>query len=487
MKLNEILKDIEVKQIIGNIKNIEIENLSDNTNNVKKDTLFICVKGLRVDSHKFYLDAIKNGALAFVVEEKLNTKLPQIVVKDTRAITGKLANNFYNKPLKNIKLVSLVGTNGKTTTSYLIKDILESAGKKVGVIGTSGSVVDSMPIKTSLTTPDTLQLFEVFDKMKKQDVEVIVLELSAHAISFKKHCGFKSDITAFTNLTREHLDFFASYEDYKETKISVFNSKFTNKAVINVDDATGLILLRKADVPITTYGVKNASDVFLINLKMNLMSSNFVVNIDDEIGLINFNLPAKYNAYNALCAASVCFELGLGPNQIFKGLNNAHQVNGRFNITAVGKNNYVIIDYAHSIKALENLLKNVKSLSKSNIITVFGLPGNRDQTNRKEMGKIASKYSKKVIVTSDNPDLENPLRIMGQIAEGVECSKLIKIEDRKKAIEKALSIIKEKDVIVIAGKGDETYQIVNNVRQKYNDLLTLKQILKRQYKTNLSV
>ena len=483
MKLINLLSGIEILETVGDYENALIKNLNVNTKIKKESSLFVCIKGLRIDSHNLLEEIRASGATSLIVERKLDVNLPQIVVKNSRVALGVLANNFYNNPLKNIKLVTIVGTNGKTTTSYLIKDILESSGLKVGVIGTSGNYVNGKFFKADLTTPDTLELFELFNKMKNASVNVIVMELSAHAIKLNKTSGFISDVCVFTNFSQDHLDFFKTIGNYKNTKKSVFNKNFCKYAVINSDDEVGKEILKETKLKALTYGIKEASHIFAINLSMNLSGSSFFINLLDTVGKVNLNLPAKFNVYNSLAAASCCLAIGLSQEEIIKGLNKKHIVNGRFNLIFISKNCYVVIDYAHTPDALENLLSNVKSLSKCELITVLGCPGNRDEGKRAIMGKIASKYSNEVVITSDNPDLENPLSIMDDIKRGVKNCQCEFIENRSEAIEYGLSKLKQKTVLVIAGKGDEPYQIINNIKSPYNDKETLLKLLNKTHKS----
>ena len=481
MKLKELLKGIQIERIIGDISKINIDALCDNSNKVAKNSLFVAIIGLRVDSHNFAKDAVSNGAVALVVEQVLEVYLPQIVVNNTREVLGKLANNFYNNVTSNLKIISIIGTNGKTTTSYLIKDILEEANLKVGVIGTSGIFICGKKQPSNLTTPDTLELFELFNQMKESGVQVIIMEVSAHAIKLNKVKVFKVDIAFFTNFSQDHLDCFDSLEDYKQTKISYFAPDFCNLAVINVDDEAGQELYNKTTVPSLTYGIKNPSDVFCIDLKMSLKGSSFFINLVDSVNKIALNLPAKFNVYNSLAAACTCFALGVEEEQIINGLNSTHKVDGRFNIIEFGKNCNVIIDYAHTPEAISNLLKSIKKLSKAKNICVFGCPGNREQKKRSVTGKIIGELCDYAVITSDNPDLENPNIIFEQIESGLKQTKCPYeiVEDRAEAIKVALAKVKkqEKTNILVLGKGSEDYQIINGLKSPYNDEEEIKSLL----------
>jgi UDP-N-acetylmuramoyl-L-alanyl-D-glutamate--2,6-diaminopimelate ligase len=482
LKVKELLKGIEVKSIIGDVDNLEIEFLCDDSNKVQNNSLFVAIKGLRVDAHNFAQTAIDKGATCLVVERLLQVDIPQILVENTREVLAKLANNFYNNVTEDLKIISIIGTNGKTTTSYLIKDILENANIKVGVVGTSGIFICGKGQKSNLTTPDTLELFELFNQMKSEGVQVVVMEVSAHAIKLNKVSGFKADIAVFTNFSQDHLDFFDSLEDYKQTKMNYFKPEFCNLAVINVDDEVGQELYGKINLPILTYGIKNPSDVFCIDLKMNLKGSSFFINLVDSVNKIKLNLPAKFNIYNALAAACSCFALGIEQEQIINGLNNFHKVDGRFNIIEFGKNCNVIIDYAHTPEAIRNLLKSVKKLSYAKNICVFGCPGNREQKKRSITGKIVGENCDFAIITSDNPDLENPNIIFEQIESGLKRTKCPYkiVEDRAAAIKLALTEVKkqEKTNILLLGKGSEDYQIINGLKSPYNDEEELKKIIK---------
>jgi UDP-N-acetylmuramoyl-L-alanyl-D-glutamate--2,6-diaminopimelate ligase len=474
VRLDKLLNNIKVKKITGEKNKVKIKHLSDNSKLVKNQSLFVAINGIKVNAIEFANEAIENGAVALVVEKPIKTIKPvvQIVVEDARLTFSLIARNFYSSVVKDLKIISIVGTNGKTTTSHIIKNILQKSKIKVGVIGTNGIFINNNKIHSNLTTPDTLHLYKILEKMHKQNVQIVVMEVSAHAIKLKKTVGLKSSVAVFTNFSSEHLDFFNSIEEYKNTKMSYFTNDFCNMAVINADDEVGQQILSKNKVKCLTYGIQNPSDVFCINLKMNLKGSNFVLNLNDSVNNINLNLPAKFNIYNALAAASACFVVGLDADSIVKGLNSFHKVDGRFNTINVGKNN-IVIDYAHTPKAMLNIINTVKKLSKNKIICVFGCPGSRDQFKRSQTGKIAGELCDYVIVTTDNPDIENPLKIFDQIESGLKltsCNYEI-IEDRKLAIMRAFQIKKsmKNANILVLGKGCEQYQIINNINSPYND------------------
>ena len=484
MKLSDLIEKTEVKKIIGNIENIEISAIYDNSKKVKKDGLFVAISGLQVDSHAFILEAKNNGAVAVVVEKECDINIPQIIVENTRIVLSKLAGFFYKDVLSKLKIISVIGTNGKTTTTHFIKEILLKVGFKVGVIGTSGIFIHNKKLPNKLTTPDTLDLFLIFEEMVKEKIEVVVMEISAHAIFLHKTDGFISDIAVFTNISPEHLDFFSSMKEYEKVKASYFTNEFCKTAVINADDKLGKKLLKIKDIPVFSYSLNSNSTLFLKNLKISLNKSAFTLFLKNNKKRISVNIPSLFNIYNLLAATLTCVILKVSFEKLITILPKLKLTNGRFKTIKIDENCSVVIDYAHTTLAVKSVLSHIKNSFFGNIVCVLGSPGSRDHFKRYEMAKVAGEYCSNVIITSDNPDIENPYIIFKQMQKGIKktkCNYQI-VEDRALSIKHAILNKKndEKTIIVILGKGNETYQIINGICVPYNDEEEVKKIIKRR-------
>lgn len=481
MKLKKLLKNVEILDVknlsFPKLMELEVEKISDNTSDNLSNSLFVCVSGENFDSHKVVAE-IDNLVEVFVCEKHINTKKPYIIVKNTRKALSYICGNFYDNPIEKMKLVCVVGTNGKTTTTYFIKQMLEKLGKTVGLIGTSGVYIKDKRLKETLTTPDPMLLHKLFYKMKKEKCDVVVMEVSAHAIFLHKIDNLMADITIFTNFSQDHLDFFKTMENYKKIKLKFFenNTKF---AIINKDDNIfGEIQNElKNKVEYLTFGLTSNADLTseyqceINRTKLNI----FYENINYKT---NFNVPCLYNIYNLLSSILVCLKFGFKIQEIIEVVPKIKNVAGRFDIISF-KTNKIIIDYAHTPESLKETLENIKNLIKTEIILVFGCPGNRDESKREIMGKIANKYCKKIIITTDNPKFENPLRICSQILKGCKDKGKI-IEDRFNAINFALNCTKENEIILIAGKGNEYYQDINGIEMKYNDYKSVYKCIKNK-------
>jgi UDP-N-acetylmuramoyl-L-alanyl-D-glutamate--2,6-diaminopimelate ligase len=477
MKLFDLLQGVNANQIIG--ADIEITNLSHDSKTVTDKGLFFCLKGEKADGHDFVSQAVQNGAAAIIsqkVFEDLN--ITQVIVEDVRSAMSIISANFYGKPAQKMKLIGVTGTNGKTTTTYIIKSIGEAAGKKVGLIGTSGIIIDGKTYPPSLTTPDPIELHSVFKKMADCNTDWLVMEVSAHALALNKIDGIVYDLALFTNCTQDHLDFFKTMNNYRQAKAKFFNSRYAKTAVVNVDDALGRFISRTCDIPCFTYGCNNPADAFGINYVSSIRGLQYIINVFDKIYEINFALPGRFNMYNTMCAALACYLLNVNLADIAAGISNLKTVKGRFE-TYINKDKQVIIDYAHTPDGLINILRCIKEFTKGKIITVFGCGGNRDKDKRAKMGKAACKLSDYTVITSDNPRFEKPEDIIEDIVQGAKQTqgKFVCIPDRQQAIRHALSVSQKKDIVLIAGKGDEPYQEIMGVKYPFSDLEAVKNII----------
>lgn len=481
MKVEKIIENINIKKCVNFDKNtlkIDIKNLCDNTKSKKIcGSLFICINGFNFDSHIQSKELESLGVKFVVCEKEIETNLPYIIVESTRSAIGKICDNFYHHPTKNFLLVGIVGTNGKTSSTYFLKQLINQNNKKCSIIGTSGVYINNKKLKETLTTPDPLLLFKLFDKAKRAKSDVVVMEISAHAISLKKVENLCCDIVCFTNFSQDHLDFFKTMENYKQTKFSFFNEKNTKKAIINIDCDEGLELFNKINKQINTktYSLQKDADYCAKNARTELSKSDFRLVFDGFDKNVEVFVPCLFNVYNILCAIAVCKELGLCVDE--KKLLNLKPVKGRFDVFDLKNNKFVIIDYAHTPESLKMFFQSVKNLCKLKIIAVFGCPGNRDETKRQIMGEIAHDFCEKVIITSDNPKFENPLIICEEILWGAK-EKGVVIENREEAINYAFDNLKTGEVLCVVGKGCEEYQDINNKKIKYSDYFVVSKRIK---------
>lgn len=488
MKIKTVLSNLNIKSIRNYNEEINVVNICDNSTNVKNGDLFVALCGTNTTGMNYCTDAINNGAVVVVCDSKFqdkieknqkNNKMCFVFVDDSRKAFAILCANFFDNAVKDLKIISVVGTNGKTSTAKIISNILMTSNKSVGVIGTNAIYFNNEKIENDMTTPDPYFLHKTFFEMRQKGIEFVVMEISAHAIYFQKVYGIKSECMIFTNFSQDHLDFFKTMENYKRTKVDYFCKQNTKCIVVNIDDEVGREILKKADVPCITYGIKNPSDIFALNISMNLEGSEFVVNMLDKVFSVKSNLTCLFNVYNILASISACSLFQTKISTIKLALKQTKEIEGRFNLIKSKQNFNIIVDYAHTQESLKNLLQNVKTLTKGKIITVFGCPGNRDELKREIMGEIAGNNSDYVVLTTDNPQYENSFRIMRNIEAGLlktNCPYKM-IDDRKDALMLAISLADNKSTIVVAGKGMEEYQNINGEHIAYNDKKQIEELL----------
>jgi UDP-N-acetylmuramoyl-L-alanyl-D-glutamate--2,6-diaminopimelate ligase len=482
MKLYKLLRDTEHTLINGDL-NVEINNICYDSRKVDKNSVFICIKGSKVNGHNFINKAIKSGAAAIIIEEEFQLKSENIAlikVGDTKSALASIANIFYGEPSKEVNLIGVTGTNGKTTVVHYIKDILEAYGQCTGGIGTLGYELREEQInveKINPTTPEALELQAVFNEFINKGAENIVMEvtslgLAKHRVDF---CDF--NIGLFTNLSQDHLEEHGTMENYKNEKIKLFHK--CNIGVINIDDKVGKEIIEKSTCEILTYGIKEAADIRATEIEYKNDSVKFTVNFNNMSKRVKVNIPGKFTVYNVLGAIGACYALGLDINRILNLLLYIKPVSGRLEMIKNSSNKNVIVDYAHSPDALEKLLMMARDITDGRLITIFGCGGDRDKSKRKVMGMAAGILSDYCIITSDNPRNEDPLKIIEDIEDGMWRidSKYEKIADRRKAIEKGLKLIKDDDLLIIAGKGHEDYQIIGNSKFHLDDREVVKEIL----------
>ena len=472
MNLENLIKNLEAK-VIGET-NLDILDITYNSKKVKKGSLFVCLCGENSDGHDFAKDAERNGAAAILCEKQVQVNIPQIIVSSTRKALSKVFSCFYDNPQNKLKIIGLTGTNGKTTTSFLIKSILEESGKKVGLIGTQGAFIGKQFFQTGLTTPDPQLLFKLLKQMVDFGVEYVVMEVSAHALALDKTEGIVFEVGVLTNLTQDHLDFFKTMENYKRAKFKLFEGNKIKSAVLNFDDEFGRKLAETITVPFLSYSLNNPSDVFAAKIGNKNGKNKFIVNILDNVFDVESNLIGEFNIYNSLAAASVAAMLGCSTKQIKNGLERLLGVEGRLNRFNLSNGVVAFIDFAHTPDGIEKALNAIRELKFKQIITVFGCSGNRDKDKRHKMGQIAEKLSDYVVLTTDNPRFENPELILDDIEIGMEKTAHTRFVSREQAIEFALTLAKKGDCVAILGKGAETYQDINGVNVPYSDFEVVK-------------
>ncbi|MBO5223999.1 MAG: UDP-N-acetylmuramoyl-L-alanyl-D-glutamate--2,6-diaminopimelate ligase [Clostridia bacterium] len=474
MKLSQILNDV------GVYGDIEITSLAFDTSEVKDGSLFFCLSGSRYDGHEYISIAKSRGAVCAVVEKDVKADIPIIQVPSTRKALALCSGAFYGNPSEKLTLIGVTGTNGKTSTSYMIKAILEKAGYKTGMIGTNGIYVGSDRYETKLTTPDPIEYNAMLALMVDSGVKVAVSEVSAHSLALNKVDGIKYDIVCFTNFTRDHLDFFGDMEEYKKAKLRLFGSGFANTCVVNADDETGREIARTYSGKTVTYGIDNPADVFAVDEEFGEDGVKFVMNVMDDIAYVKSNLCGRFNVYNIMCASAVAHLLGISVRTIEEGIRSIKRVDGRFNIISA-KDTSIIIDFAHTDDGLKNAISSIREFSKGRIITVFGCGGDRDKAKRPLMGEVATELSDFCIITSDNPRSEKPIDIVNDIKSGIKKDNYEVLLKRKEAIRYALNMAQKDDIIFIAGKGAEQYQEIDGIKYEYNDEKYIMELIKEEF------
>lgn len=471
MFLKELLNHIDYISFSGNGDAV-IEDITNNSQDVSDGSLFVCVKGFKTDGHQYIGQAIGNGAVAVIVTESICIGNASVIkVRDARLAMAQASCALYGNPTQSLKVIGVTGTNGKTTVTHLIKSIIDMNGKTAGLIGTNNTIVGDVVIEANRTTPESCLLQKWFRQMVDAGQEYCVMEVSSHSVELQRIAGVQFELGIFTNLTHEHLDFHNTMENYMQAKAKLFNQCKT--AIVNIDDAYGEKM--KSSIPcerVITYGIDNEKADYRAE-EINLSDRGIIynVNISGETHKIKAGLPGRFSVYNSLAALAACNALGFDAAQIGKGLIIAKGAAGRAELLKIPAPYKVIIDYAHTPDALYNILSTVKEFSRGRIILVFGAAGDRDVTKRPVMGELAGKMADYCIITSDNPASENPMDIIRQVEAGTKKTDCpyICIEDRKEAILYALDMAGEGDIVLLAGKGHETYQIIGDEKIPFSE------------------
>lgn len=474
MILKDIISGLDAKT--SGITDIEIEGIAYDSRKVKKGFLFIAIKGYETDGHKYIESALKNGAVAVIGQEDLTLDCTYIKTDNSRRALAICAAQFYNHPEKKLKIIGITGTNGKTTTTYLIRQILMLKGTRCDLIGTNQIIIGNEEIESSRTTPESLELFEIFSKMAESGGEYVVMEVSSHSLVLDRVYGVEFETAVITNITQDHLDFHKTMDEYAKAKAIMFTMCKT--AAVNIDDEYKDVILNAAGKSAVTYGIKGNAAVKAENIKMSERGVIFSITKNGETREKRLGIPGEFSVYNALAAICACENIGVSEEDIEKGLVLAKPVKGRIEVVHVNTPYTVIIDYAHTPDGLTNIISAVRGFAKKRVITLFGCGGNRDALKRPQMGAIAEELSDLVLVTSDNPRCEEPYSIIEDILKGMKKDNHIVIENRREAIRHAMMIAEEGDIIILAGKGHETYQEINHVKHDFDERVIVREIYK---------
>ena len=489
--LKDIISTLDVQQVQGD-QNVSIQDITADSRAVKPNSLFIALDGATVDGHNYIDKAVAAGAVAVIVSKPVTVPddVCVITVSDTRQAMMVCVPYFFDYPANRMRMVGVTGTNGKTTTTHMIRHILKAQGHKVGVIGTVHIMIGDTSYPIHNTTPDVVDLQHILHQMVQENVEYCVMEVSSHALALGRVSGVEFDTAVFTNLTQDHLDFHKTFENYLAAKCKLFEQvsasdqvKDNKGAVINIDDSYGHRVMEKTTAPTITYstlgkGTLNASDVH-----MSTKNSQYTVNYKGESYPVSMNTTGLFNVYNTLAAIGACLQEGISMEAIDTALKTFSSVPGRFELIEEGQDFAVVVDYAHTPDGLQNILETAKAIKENRIIIVFGCGGDRDATKRPIMGRIAAEYGDKIYVTSDNPRTEDPVQIVKDVEVGVKealrnGTSYEVIVDRREAINHAIHDAKAGDIVIIAGKGHENYQILKNETIHFDDREEARKALK---------
>ena len=473
MTLKEIVTNLNCS-ISGNTE-IDIKGIAYDSRKVKEGYLFIAIKGFETDGHKYIDSAIKNGAGAILGEEDIECDCTYVKTEDSRKALAICAAEFFGHPEKKLKIIALTGTNGKTTTTYLIRQILMLKGLRCDLIGTNQTIIGDEIIESSRTTPESLDLFEIFYKMSESGGEYVVMEVSSHSLELDRVFGITFETAVLTNITQDHLDFHKTMENYANAKAKLF--AMSKSAAINTDSDYADVCINNTKGKLLTYSVDNDSIIHAENIKMSERGVIFDISFQGAAHEMRLGIPGMFSVYNALAAICACINIGVDITDIEKGLVLAKSVKGRIEVVHTNTPYTIIIDYAHTPDGLENIISAVRAFAKARVITVFGCGGNRDATKRPKMGRIAEELSDIAIVTSDNPRCEEPDSIIKDILDGMKKDNHITVTNRKEAIRRAMEIAQENDIIILAGKGHETYQEIDHVKHDFDERVVVKEIL----------
>lgn len=469
MLLQYLLENLTNVEISGDT-NKEINKIEYDSKKIEKDDIFVAINGYKDNGTKYIDEAIEKGACAIVYQDEIEKRenITYIKVEDSRIALAIMSATYYGNPARKLKIIGVTGTKGKTTTTYMIRDIMLASGKKIGMIGTICNTYGSVKEESIRTSPESLDLQALLARMVEAGMEYVVMEVSSHALALNRVYGIRFIVGVFTNLSEDHLDFHGTMDNYLKAKAKLF--EMSDFAIINGDDIYAPRLLKMINIKKATYGLDNAVDLTATDIRVNPSYVEFKMYVNKMLETIRINIPGRFTVYNALAAIGVCSLFGAQMDAICGALG-ALRVPGRNEVIDLNKTFTVIVDYAHTPSSLEAILSSAKKYTKGRIICVFGCGGNRDKEKRAMMGEIAGRLADFTVITTDNPRDENPGKIIADIESGMKQTRgLYKcIENRRQAIKFAMRIAWKSDVVIIAGKGHETYQEVENGKKLYFD------------------
>lgn len=464
MKLAALLQDVKVLRLCADAE-MEVSSIAYDSRKVTAGAAFVAVSGFASDGNRFIPQAMQKGAVVVITAKAPETDVPYVLVESDRLALAVMSANFFDHPARKMTMVGITGTNGKTSSTLLLKQVLESRGYKVGLIGTMENMIGQERIPTERTTPESYELQALFARMQEAGCTHVVMEVSSHALTLERVGGIVYDVAAFTNLTEDHLDFHKTMEAYRDAKAELFRRCRT--AVINADDPFSGAMLAACQCPVITTSAAADAAVTGSNAVLRADGISFEARCGGESCTVNLGIPGKFTLYNALTVLGTARALGISLSDTAEALARAEGVKGRIEVVPTpGKPYTVLIDYAHTPDGLENVLSSVKDFCTGRLIAVFGCGGDRDPMKRPIMGAIGVKYADIAIVSSDNPRTEDPAAIIADIVKGIPegTENYTIVEDRRAAIQYAMDIAKKDDIIVLAGKGHETYQEINGVK-----------------------
>jgi UDP-N-acetylmuramoyl-L-alanyl-D-glutamate--2,6-diaminopimelate ligase len=485
MQLKTLLAATPVRQIIGSIDR-SVENIAYDSRRVQRHTMFVALRGEKADGHQFIGHAIDKGASVIVAEhEQKDPRVTFLIVENTRTALADFSSAFYGHPARKLKLAAVTGTNGKTTTTFLIKRICENSGLRCGLIGTVRYEIGERILPAIRTTPESLDLQELLAQIANAGCKAAAIEVSSHALAQERARGLEWNVAVFTNLTQDHLDFHGTMESYFEAKAKLFSGlaaqKQKNKpvAIVNIDDRYGQHLLRKIDktVAVVTYGMGLRADFRASNYRAEFTGTSYQLDARGKSYLVRVPLIGRFNVTNSMAALAAADALGINLRNAVLSLAKAPQVPGRLELVPAKRQFQVFVDYAHTPDALGNVLKTLRELHPNRLIAVFGCGGDRDRQKRPLMAEMVDRLADYSIITSDNPRKEDPGAIIGEIEKGFRSNRYEKIVDRTEAINRAVALAGPRDIVLVAGKGHENYQEFADYTIPFDDILVARRAI----------
>jgi len=472
MKLTDLLRSLPEKKIYGPVDK-EVSGIAYDSRRLNSGDLFIAIRGLQSDGHQYIPEAIAAGAAAVVVDrEEIYGSVTTIQVNDSRKALAQLSARWFDHPARKLRLVGITGTDGKTTTAYLVHALLREAGYGAGLIGTVVTRIGRNDRPSSYTTPESLELHQALADMVSQGDTFAVMEVSSHALAMDRVFDISFELALFTNLSRDHLDFHGDFEHYRDAKALLFERLHGSRAraVINLDDPSASFFRDRTSVPVITFSAEGAADVSLKSARLTMEGTDIEVQTPSGLLQMHTHLPGRYNVFNVLAAVGAGVALDLEPTAIRRGLEGIGGVDGRFETIPARQGFTVIVDYAHTPQALQRLLSAIQEMSPQRVVLIFGCGGDRDRGKRPEMADVASQLADMVLLTTDNPRSEDPLAILREVQRGILPGTAYEVlPDRRDAIRRGLELVKPGEVLVVAGRGHERYQVVDSERRPFQD------------------